>query len=318
MRTRPFFFIAILLFLASCQTPEPTQYILNEIDLVPEGIAYSKNNKAFYLTSIAKSKIIVVDEKSGNQYDFIAEKEFGFTPGCGIWVDDSMNRLYAVGGYYTSSRATTFLYSFNLRTRQLLKKYEIADTGDHFLNDMVVDNKSNIYLTDTKASAIYLLKSGSDSLQQFFVSEEIKYPNGIAISDDFTKLYIASHTQGVRVMDISTKTLLNERDTTLISKGIDGLEFYKGNLYGIQNAVRANGHSFRRLLLNSTQDQITGMEIIDSNNPMLNVPLTFCIAGKKAVVIGNSNLQFLNQDKLEFTLTDSTKNTHLLVYELND
>ncbi len=120
------------------------------------------------------------------------------------------------------------------------------------------------------------------------------------------------------VMDISTKTLLNERDTTLISKGIDGLEFYKGNLYGIQNAVRANGHSFRRLLLNSTQDQITGMEIIDSNNPMLNVPLTFCIAGKKAVVIGNSNLQFLNQDKLEFTLTDSTKNTHLLVYELND
>lgn len=205
MRTISFFLISVILFAVSCQTPEPTEYILNEIDLVPEGIAYSKNNNAFYLTSITKSKIIVVDEESGNQYDFIAEKEFGFTPGCGIWVDDSINRLYAVGGFYTSSRAITFLYSFDLNTRQLLKKYEIADTSDHFLNDMVVDNKSNIYLTDTKASAIYLLKSGSDSLQPFFVSDEIQYPNGIAISDDFTKLYIASHTQGIRVMDISTK-----------------------------------------------------------------------------------------------------------------
>ncbi|OFX88873.1 MAG: hypothetical protein A2W99_05260 [Bacteroidetes bacterium GWF2_33_16] len=316
MKNRTVVFIIILFFIISCQQSQPTEYVLDEIDLVPEGIAYSQKMKAFYLTSITKSKIIVVDQKNGKQHDFIAEQEFGFTPGCGIWVDDLQDKLYAVGGFYKSSTATSFLYSFELSTGQLIKKYEITDTGDHFLNDMVIDNKSNIYLTDTKASSIYLLKSGTDSLQQYFASEEIQYPNGIAISEDFSKLYIASHTQGIRVLDLATKIILNEKDTTLSSKGIDGLEFYNGNLYAIQNAIRATGYNFRKLILNKTQDHISGVEIIDYNNPKLDVPLTFCIAGTKAVVIGNSNLQYLNQDNLIFTPTDSTKNTRLLVYEL--
>ena len=145
-----------------------------------------------------------------------------------------------------------------------------------------------------------MLKHGSDSLELFFESPEIEFPNGITISGDNTKLYIASHTKGVRILDISAKNIVNERDTLGTTQGIDGLKFYKNHLYAIQNGVSSNTDNFRKLILNQTHDQIIGTKVIDSHSPRLNIPLTFCFAKDKAIVIGNSNIQYLNQENYMF------------------
>ena len=292
------------------------EYILDEKDLVPEGIAYSKKNDAFYLTSVAKSKIVEVDRKSGKQKDFIKEREFGYSPGAGIYVDEERNQLHAIGGYYRIKDSLSSLFSFDLTTKKLIKRYNVKEEGEHFLNDLVLDKKGNIYLTNSKDSSVYLLKRESDFLELFYKSPEIELPNGIAISDDNTKLYIASITKGVRIFDISTRMILNKADTSGISQGIDGLEFYKGHLYAIQNSVRANSFNFRKLILSENQDAILGVEIIDSHTPKLNVPLTFCLKGDSAVVIGNSNLLYLNQETFVFAQSDTIPNTKLLVYQI--
>lgn len=305
-----------VLILFGCSKNTSDEYILEEKDLVPEGIAYSKNKDAFYLTSLAKSKIVEVDRKSGRQKDFIAEHEFGYTPGVGIYADDERNLLHAIGGYYMKSDSLSSLFTFDLNTRKLLKRYDVTDSGEHFLNDMVKDKNGTIYLTDTKGSSIYMLKQGSDSLELFYQSPEIIYPNGIAISEDNSKLYIASTIKGIRIMDISTKNILNESDTLGISQGIDGLEFYKNHLYAIQNSVRRNTHNFRKLILNHYQDAIIDVEIIGSHTQDLNLPLTFCLADDKAIVIGNSNLQYFNQESLEFSDADTIPFTRLLVYHI--
>ena len=80
--------ILVFVLLNACITKGPSEYVLNEKDLVPEGIAYSAKSDAFYLTSVTKSKIIAVDRKTGEQSEFITENEFGYQPGAGIWVDD--------------------------------------------------------------------------------------------------------------------------------------------------------------------------------------------------------------------------------------
>lgn len=300
----------------ACKTQIQQEYILDEIDLVPEGIAYSKNKNAFYLTSIAKSKIIELDRKSGKQKDFIKEHESGYMPGVGIFVDDDRNVLHAIGGYYMKKDSLSSLFTFDLDTKKLLNRYDVIDKGVHFLNDLVKDKLGNIYLTDTKKSAIYLLKHDMDSLELFYESPEIKFPNGIAISDDNTKLYIASHTKGVRILDISAKAILNDKDSSGISQGIDGLEFYKNHLFAIQNSVEANTYNFRKLILNKNQDKIIGVEVIDSHTPNLNMPLTFCLVKDKAIVIGNSNLQYFNQEDLKFSYTDSVPSTKLIRYQI--
>ncbi len=309
-----FIIIALAIILLGCDKKNPSEYILEEKDLVPEGIAYSKNKDVFYLTSVTKSKIIQVDRKSGKQNDFINEQEFGYSPGVGIYVDDERGLLHAIGGYYMIEDSLSSLYTFDVNTKKLLNRYDLD--GKHFLNDMIQDKRGNIYLTDSKDASVYLLRYGSNVLELFFKSPEIEFPNGIAISDDDSKLYVASHPKGVRVIDIGTKSILNEPDSLGVSQGIDGLEFYKNHLYGIQNSKAGSPFNFRKLILNDAQNTIVRAEIIDSNPPNLDVPLTFCFTGNQAVVIGNSNLQHLNQETMVFKDSDSIFKTKLLVYEI--
>lgn len=308
--------IIFILLILGCNSRTLTEYVLNEKDLVPEGIDYSKKKDAFYVTSVAKSKIVEVDRKTGKQKDFISEHEFGYTPGVGIYVDDRRNLLYAIGGYYRYKDSLSSLFTFDINTKKLLKRYDVTDKGEHFLNDLIQDEQGNLYLTDSKDSSIYLLKHKADSLELFYRSSEIEFPNGIAISDDNTKLYIASFSKGIRTLDIATKRILNEPDTLGISQGIDGLEFYKGHLYAIQNGVRANTFNFRKLILDQTQEKIVDVEVLDGNTPKLDVPLTFCLVDYEAVVIANSNLQYLNQETFHFVESDTISKTKLLVYAL--
>lgn len=307
--------VPLLLLLVACASKIPSSYVLDEKDLVPEGIAYSKKNNAFYLTSVAKSKIIAVDKNSGEQTDFISANEFGYQPGVGILVDDQRNLVHAIGGYARMPDSLSALYTFHSSTQKLLKRYNAAP-GD-FLNDLIQDSDGNLYVTNSEGASVFILKPGTDSLELFYESPEIQFPNGIAISDDQTKLYIASFEKGVRILDISTRRLVNEADSLGISQGIDGLEFYKGHLYAIQNGSRANGFNFRKLVLNSTQDGIIDMEIIDSGNPDLYVPLTFAVAGNEAIVIGNSNLGHLNQETMQFEISDTIPKTKLLTYTID-
>ena len=306
----------LLAVITACTPQHRINYMLEETELVPEGIDYAESTGLFYLTSVAKSKIIMVDSQSGKQKNFIDEQEYGFMPGVGIFADDDRNRLLALAGYFRQNETQTTLFIFDLKTGELQQKFTVPDSGRHFLNDLVVTSGGDVFITDTSGSAVYRLKNGKNRLENWLQSAAIQYPNGIALSDDNQKLYVASHTKGIRIIDLQTKKILNEADSTNNTKGIDGLEFYKGNLYAIQNGVDANGDNFRKLELNAEGDQITGTVIIDSGKPQLEVPLTFCIMEDKAVVIGNSNLHFLNQEDYTFTETDSISNTNLLVYEL--
>ena len=309
--------IIITVFLGGCKEDSKRSfYILEETDLVPEGIAYSEAGERFYLTSLGKSKIITLDEKSGEQEDFISEREYNFPPGAGVLVDDDRSFLHTVGGYYGIEDSITSLFTFDLNTRELMRKFDITAEGDHFLNDLIQDDKGNIYVTDSKSAAVWLLEKGDDALELFYQSDEILYPNGIAISDDNAKLFIAC-SKGVRILNIYSKEIVNEEDTLGISQGIDGLELYHKNLYGVQNGAESNGYNFRMLELNESQDKITGFKVIGAGED-LNLPLTFCIAKDKAVVIANSNLQYLDQESLTFPVRDSLKNTKLIIYDLSN
>ena len=313
---RYFKFIIVFLIILGCQKKMPDEYIIRELYLVPEGIDYSAGKDAFYLTSIAQSKIIKIDRKTGKQEDFIGTGEYGYTPGAGVFIDNKKSILYAIGGYYMFSDSLSSLFAFDLNSGQLINRYNVEDTGEHFLNDMVMDKNGNIYMTNSKDSSIYILEQGSNSLKLFFKSTEIQYPNGIAISDDNAKLYIATYYKGIRSLDIEKRAILNEIDTVGYSQRIDGLEFYKGHLYGIQKGSGDITNNFRKLILNEKQNKIIKEEIIDSHNPDLSKPLTFCIVDNRAIVIGNSNLEYLDQVKFTFKETGSMLKTKLLVYNL--
>ncbi|MEM7381961.1 MAG: SMP-30/gluconolactonase/LRE family protein [Bacteroidota bacterium] len=237
-------------------------------------------------------------------------------PGVGILIDEKRELVHALAGYFPLNDSLSSLYTFDLKTKKLVRSLHPLDEGEHFLNDLIQDKEGNLYITDSKASAIYKMEVGAGKLERIYGSEEIQYPNGIAISEDDSKLYIASFTKGIRILDLASGKLLNKADANNWSQGIDGLEFYNGHLYGVQNGVRLHGDNFRKLELNQAQDSITAVQPILSGDSRLDLPLTFCIVDDKAVVIANSNLQYLDQSTLRITEPDSLKTTVLISVDL--
>ena len=309
------------IIVVSCSTPQEQSLnalVLSEKDLIPEGIAYSTSQHALYLTSIYKSKILKVDLSVGGESDFTEREEFGFRPGVGIEVDEAHDRLLALSSDIEVGKSGSSLFSFDLSTGDLKGEYRPDDTIKHFLNDLAISRAGPIYITDSENASVYVLATDG-TMTLFLRSEEIKYPNGIAISPDNQLLYVASAVNGIRVIDIPSAEVLNGQDTTSATRGIDGLKFYNNKLFGLQNGFRTfSNHAFTEHTLSTDLRSIVKTKKIDTKNPQLSLPTTFTIGENGvAYVIGNSQLEKLNQDINEIINRDSLTHTRILKYALD-
>lgn len=117
------------------------------------------------------------------------------------------------------------------------------------------------------------------------------YPDGITISDDGKKLFVA-HQFGVNIIDIVAKQMTNLRYPEDVSaKGIDGIYFYKNSLV----VVKPEQNMVRRFFLNDEQKQVIRAETLEAHHPMFSVTTTGVVVGNGFYYIAYS--QFNKFDK---------------------
>ncbi len=315
------YFVYLLFFIAavSCNSPRNKfniAYTISEKDLIPEGITYSKQNNSFYVSSILKEKIIQLDAKTGRVKDFI---EVGKYPSrfLGLLVDDANGHLWACGNKTQDNKRYSAVFKFDLKSSELIKKYEISDEKSHTLNDLAIDDAGNIYFTDTDHQSIYIIKKDSDSVALFFNHESIIHPNGITISPDSKRLYIASNDSGIKVLDISKKIILNANQYFEESKGLDGIKFYKNSIIGIQNEVpRSCDVKIARYPLSPDGKEISGINIIDQNHPLFEIPTTFVIVNNQLFCIANSQMGNINWQNYSIRNYRALNDIFILKYDL--
>src|SRR5688572_30226926 len=129
-------------------------FSLPEKDLVPECIAWSKKEKIFYLTSIHKHKIIRYDPATKTATDFIKPYEDAYDSGIGLIIDEKRKRIWSACGSYNGKEFTTGIFAWDMNGH-LLKKYLTKDTFPSLFNDLALDAKGNVYVTNTYDSKIY-------------------------------------------------------------------------------------------------------------------------------------------------------------------
>ncbi len=141
--------------------------------------------------------------------------------------------------------------------------------GSKFLNDVVVDNQGNIYVSDTGTNTIYKLdtnvgNSTSSSLQVWLQSPQLNGPNGLHIDNNKNKLIVVSLGPfskpggGMEVVDIKNKTIssLGKEGITSPFGGLDGIEsdatethyYVTDNPVGKVYDVNANGTGYGTLI----------------------------------------------------------------------
>jgi SMP-30/Gluconolactonase/LRE-like region len=242
-----------------------------EGDLAPESMAFDPRGRRFYFGSMRKGKVLRCSV-TGECETFVeglgvvlGMKVFGG----GLWVLSNVEKESA-------------LVHFELASGRLLRRY--AASGPHNFNDLVFAGSGDVYLTDTRAGAVWKLQHGGSELTR--ISGEFGHANGIAVSGDGRLLYVSTFPEGLTVVDLKTnedRAVARPGDLCLAT--VDGLYFYRGALIAIQNAFMAP--RVVRLRLRKDLRGIEGFEVLERRNPLFDGVTTGVIVGNELFYMAN-------------------------------
>ncbi len=319
--------VAVLMFSTAvyyCKSDEPVTdanskqgsvaISLDEIDLIPEGIAYDSQTGHFFLSSIHKQKIVGV-KKDGSHYDFIESGADSMAGSLGLKVDTKRRRLWALSN--ESDRKYSAVHVYDIDTRKLINKLIAPTNEPHTLNDVALTQAGEAFITDTDGSQIYFVPENLSRLELFMSHHTLLTEvNGITISPDNLHLYVASTTTGINRINIAVKSIEPlENWLSTDTRGVDGLNIYKNSLIGVRNGIRElPGFHITRYYLNKRGNEIVGAELLDHKNEQIEVPTTGIVVGDNYYCLAVTSLvvKILNR----MNEVELLKNPTVLKYNL--
>ncbi len=265
---------------------------ISEPDLIPEGIAVNPKTGDIYLSSLYKSKVVKVDA-AGNVSDFVLERSHELGPTIGMKVDVARNRLWVVSSVQglnnrldSTMLGMSGLFAFDLTTANLVYKHLLPPAEGHFLNDLDIASDGTIYVSDSKFRAVYKADKGEAPLVKLVDLPNNYYPNGIALSADESKLYVAGTT--VEVITLSTLAVTPLKAPSNVVVSGDGLYLYNGTLIAVQNT---DLNRIAQFTLSSSGYEVTSVKVLEANHPEWIIPTTGSIYSGKLYYIANSQLR---------------------------
>jgi sugar lactone lactonase YvrE len=294
-------------------------FVLSETDLIPEGIAYDPLDKAFFLSSLHKRKIVSVRVQTRHRppivEDFTSQSQDGLYSTLGMKVDAERRILWVCSsaesfmkGYSESDAGKAALFKYDLNTRKLIRKYELGPNPRHLLNDLALNAEGDVFVTDTASGEIFTVRHGKDELEVFIPAGRFESPNGIAISKDGRKLFISDMPFGVYVVDLRTKQSERLPQSVGISpSGSDGLYYYDNSLIGIINIVSERNGRVARFYLDASAKAVAHAAVLDCNHPHYQWPTTGVVVGNSFFYIANSQFGTFNSEQRTFPQKDLCK-----------
>lgn len=193
-----------LLLLATCLAGSSFALTTSQIpiqgeNLYLEGIAYSQNSDRFFVSSTAGGSILQVQEGKPST-SFLPAGADGKDKAFGLKVDDKLNRLWVCSG--------NTIYVYNLSNKALVAKISTSSLGKYdnsFLNDLVLDESGNAYITDSFTPNIFYVDSKTLKMKVFTtfnipnygVHQNIPFNmNGIVMTPDHKGLIVAKTNDG--------------------------------------------------------------------------------------------------------------------------
>lgn len=279
-------------------------FTLDERSLIPEGIAHDPTTGTFFVGSIRKRKVVAV-RPDGRVADFVGPRAHGLLAALGMKVDSQRRHLWVASyasptmeGYTAEDSGRSTLFRFDADTGELLARYPRRTPGKHLLNDMVVDANGNVYVTDSEAGEVLRLRAHAaegDSFEVFIPAGELFYPNGIALSADGRRLYVADAAQGLTVAEVDTGARAIVRHPRgVTTRDIDGMYFRDGTLIAVQNGTGVG--RVTRLVLSPDGDAVVRAEVLEANHPSFIIPTTGAIANDALYVLANAQLRSFDAD----------------------
>ncbi len=262
-----------------------------EKDLIPEGLAYDEPRNVFYLSSLNRRKIVEFG-RDGRVSDFVPSDRFGLLPVLGIRLDPTDGTVWADS--FTDSGRTELLH-FDANGK-LLGRYHPEGSSKHGFNDLVIRKNGEVITTDSLENSVYRFDPAARTFRILAVHRPLFYPNGIALSSDDQRLYVADSLGVVTVELASGASRDVDPGPRSTLAGIDGLYWHNGSLIGIQNSIGSPRVAAFRL--SSDGLRVTRTNVLENRSNLCVLPTTGAIRGSDFFFIANSQIDNMNNDKV--------------------
>lgn len=227
---------------AIAQTPRIT---FKADSLYPEGVAYNNHTKMFIVSSVTTGTIGTVDQQGNYK---VLHQDSALKSSFGIKTDYKRNRLWICIGDPTHSKysdSSTYqkmirLIALDLSTGNKTNDIDLnISAGKHFANDLALDDKSNVYITDSYSPVIYKVDAQNKATvfaqSDLFKGENIGI-NGIVYSPQGFLLTVNSNTGALLKVDVNDPSKISKVKLKMFFPGGDGLLWNdQNNLILIQN-----------------------------------------------------------------------------------
>ena len=191
----------------------------------PESIT-STSDGALFVGRLGDGGIVRVKPRSAESTVFVRPGASGSRSILGVFADEASSTLWAcsndfsaLGGPATGRDTESALKGFDLKTG--VGKRSVTLPGSHaFCNDITVDSKGSVYVTDSANPTILKLSPGATTFEVFARDSAFSPPQGgfglDGIAFGSGNLYVTTYTVG-ELVRVEVKDGRAERVTTLNS-----------------------------------------------------------------------------------------------------
>lgn len=266
---------------------------LKERTLLTEGIAHDPKTGRFFVSSVHERKI-VAREPSGAERDFVSSGRDGILGVLALRADSGRRVLWATSaampemtGFTKIQDGRSELLRFDLDSGRLTGRWTLPAPGPHNVNDLALDGQGGVYVSDARGGGVWRLRAGAKGPEPVVPAGALRSPQGLALSPDGKRLYVADYTDGLHAVDLATgavQAVAPLSETPL--PGIDALVADGADLLAVQNGLRP--HRILRLVLDASGQSVSRADVLLRGDPRFDEPTLAVLVGRNLYVVAAS------------------------------
>lgn len=266
-----------------------------EVGMIPEDIDYDPATKQFYVTSVMKKEILVLDSK-GHDRVFAAAPDAW--PMMAVKIDARRRVLWAtevaLDGFASVPKTnwkTSAILVYDLDSGRLL--HRVAGPAKAVLGDMGLTPEGDAIVSDNDGG-IYRVHRESLTVERLDQGEFIS-PQTPVVSLDGKYAFVPDYLRGIAVLDLATKRVswLDGGGMHALS-GIDGLYLSGRTLIATQNGT--SPERVIRFELDKTLRRVESESIIERSTQTLGDPTHGVVVAGRFYYIANSGWDTIEDD----------------------
>ncbi len=278
---------------------------VQQADQLLEGVAYDAKTKRVLVGSVRHRNLLVLDGQGGAR-ELTAEGAMDVGGFFGMAVEARTRTLWVattwlpqVNGYTPAKRDAVALLRLSLDgVRE--GKTSVAQSGGnkvfalpadgkrHAFGDVALSPKSEVFVSDSLASAIYVLKG--DALE-LWLTCPFRFLQGLAFSSDGKTLYAAGYADGLFAIDVATKAVRPLKGSEAL-KGIDAVVRWGDQLVVTQN----QSAPMKVLVLTLAGDSVKSVKEVLTNHPLADDLSLAAVAGDRLYLVGQAGWAAFGDD----------------------